>query len=799
MLILIWLIVYVILYSPVMTNHLQPERPVYDCDTQPYWCSEADYQRREQYFGRFVEHGSAYRIEDPNTPRPWLNYLANSRFGSVVSNRGLGFTWYRTTLLRITKYDHPIDYLPRDFVDGRTITFRNHATGVTHSILPDGENLTCLHRPGSTTFRAKAGPIEVEVTIFVPLTDPAEIWQVTVTNRGQADVRGTLTMKQIWSIAQFGIHTAEDGIPYLTTPGEHMTTRVVPHGVESEVKNPALPSPIWSAFFSPICDHADCQPVQETRRDGRTFTFYDCSLIREIALPANGSIKISVFSIATDEEPLYRNTCDRLMKDGAPECRYLALQEQWSHWLNAPSCRIPDRNLQIFLNVWFKNQLHLTFHFVRSGHRGYRDTLQDAWGYTLIDPAQSRGRLLEILSHQNPDGTAPRNFSAFANGDHDHRKFMDSPVWIARTLLDLAKETGDTGLLYERVPFLDGSEATVEEHVWRALEALYKDRNHQGLCHTGDGDWNDALEGISRDGNAVSAWLTMALFDAMHQMIELYEHTGQQVRLDKLRQRANELKTSLNEAAWDGQWYVYGFTGKGKPIGSHQNREGRIHLNAQAWAVFSGLADRPRAETVMNAVEEHLGTPLGPALLAPPYVHEGYEVGRIAKLEPGTFENGAVYQHAVAFHVFALLALGRAEEAVQTMVNILPTNPENFDCRRTSEPYCTGNYYCGPGHARFGQNFFSWFTGNAAWFLRLGFDRLLGVRAGFNGLEIAPCVPAAWNNFEVTRAFRGCTYHVVFTREPDAAKRGIEIDGQPVQGRVVPPQKSARCEVRVKF
>jgi cellobiose phosphorylase len=781
------------------TSQPSAARPVYDCDTQPYWCSDQEYDDRDQTFGQFIDGGRAYLIERPDTPRPWLNYLANQHFGSVVSNRGLGFTWYRTTLLRITKYDHPIDYLPRDFQDGRTITFSDQRTGITHSVLPDGDRLACLHRPGSTTFRVMAGPIELEITLFVPLNEPTEIWRIVVNNPGPNMVRGTLTMQQIWSIAQFGLHTAEEGIPYLSTPGEHMRTRIVRHGIETEVTNPFLPVPYWAAFLSPECDHAQCQPIKETRPDGSVFTFHACSLKRDITLPAKSATTIHVLSIATDQPSLYRETRDRLLAVRTLEHRYQELQAQWTHWLATPSCQIPDEHLQHFLNVWFKNQLHLTFYFVRSGHHGYRDSLQDAWGYTLLDADKARQRLLNILAHQHADGTAPRNFSAFVNGTHDQRQFMDSPVWIARTLLDLVKETGDIAFVQTPVPFLDGQTATVEEHAWRAIEALYKNRNPQGLCHTGDGDWNDALEGISRDGDAVSAWLTIALFDAMQQMIEIYEHIGQQDRLDTLRERAAELQHIVNDVAWDGQWYVYGFTGTGRPIGSHKNREGRIHLNAQAWAVFSGLADRSRAETAMDAVEEHLATPLGPALLAPPYVHEGHEVGRIAKLEPGTFENGAIYQHAVAFHVFALLALGRAQEAVDTMLKILPTNPENFDCRRTSEPYCTGNYYCGPGHTRFGQNFFSWFTGNAAWFLRLGFDHLLGVRADFSGLEIAPCVPSHWHRFDVTRTYRGCTYHLTFTRASAGAPCGITVDGQPLPGRIIPPQTQSHCEVFVTF
>lgn len=90
----------------------QAQRVVYDCDTSGYWCSEEDNQNAQKRYGAFIDNGTAYEIIDRHTPRPWLNYLCNDRFGSVVSNDGLGFTFYKTTLIRITKYDHPVDYLP---------------------------------------------------------------------------------------------------------------------------------------------------------------------------------------------------------------------------------------------------------------------------------------------------------------------------------------------------------------------------------------------------------------------------------------------------------------------------------------------------------------------------------------------------------------------------------------------------------------------------------------------------------------------------------------------------------------
>jgi cellobiose phosphorylase len=185
----------------------------------------------------------------------------------------------------------------------------------------------------------------------------------------------------------------------------------------------------------------------------------------------------------------------------------------------------------------------------------------------------------------------------------------------------------------------------------------------------------------------------------------------------------------------------------------------------------------------------------------PPYVDEGDEVGRIANLEPGTFENGSVYQHAVTFHIFALLAesVVDPEKAFATFAALLPTNPENFDCRRTSEPYCTGNYYCGPSHKRFGQNFFTWFTGNASWLLRAGFDEILGVKADFDGLRVAPKVPKGWREFSVVREFRDCVYEISFFRVADGERTRILVDGKPIEGNLIPIDGDKRRKVIVEF
>ena len=358
---------------------------------------------------------------------------------------------------------------------------------------------------------------------------------------------------------------------------------------------------------------------------------------------------------------------------------------------------------------------------------------------------------------------------------------MDSATWIGMCIKDYIAETGDRAILDEKIPYLDSEkEETVFEHICKAMDALYKMRGKYGFCLVMDGDWNDAIEGISKTGPAVSIWLTMAYYHSQNLLADVFEKCGHTDVADIYRERNKELYAIINKYGWDGEWYRYAICGNGNYVGSNQNEEGKIHLNANTWAVFAGLADKEKEDKIFASIDKHLATFVGPALLAPPYRKKPCEAGRIVNLEPGTFENGSVYQHAVCFYIFALLKAGRYNDAFDAFQRILPTNPENFDSRRSSEPYCTGNYYCGPSHKRAGQNFFTWFTGNPAWLLRAGFDEMLGVKATLDGLEICPHIPDDWNEYEVRRIFRGVKYNIKFKK---GTENKIYVNGKEHSGK----------------
>ncbi len=771
------------------------DRIIYDCDTYDYWCSEEDYNgTSKKVYGSFKDGGKAYEITNKNTPRPWLNYLSNDRVCSVISNTALGFYWYKTSLLRITKYDHLVDYQPRTFVDGRDVIIHDGEREI--NIFRESENVTCTHRPGSSVVRASVGGYTAELTLFVPNEDPGECWNVKISSESGKNVK--VSFGQVWSVARFGIHTAEEGIPYTSVPGKDQTVEKTEKGIKLHTDNPELPIELWCGFVSPELEDCDIEIAKETRRDGKVFEFPAVKLIANADFSASNEYEFNIFSYSAESEAEFCGLENKYSKADSYAEEKAKLDEKWKKLLGALSCTIPEKNVEKFLNVWLKNQLFTTFRYIRSGYIGYRDTIQDSWGYSLIEPKRAREQILKTLSFMLRGGSCPRNFSPFGRGDrHDMRNTMDSATWIGMCIKDYIEETGDISILDEEIGYLDSDEkTTVLCHISDAMELLWTSRGRDGFCLTVDGDWNDAIEGISKTGPAVSIWLTIAFYYAQKQLIELYREIGKDEMAQLYEERNKELKASITQHGWDGEWFRYAISGDGEYVGSKENEEGKIHLNSNTWAVFSGIATDEQTEKIFESIDKHLNTFVGPALVAPPYRKKPCKAGRIVNLEPGTFENGSVYQHAVCFYILALVRSGRYDSAVDALARLLPTNPENFDSRRGSEPYCTGNYYCGPSHKRMGQNFFTWFTGNPAWILRICFDEILGVKATLEGLRIEPHVPESWDKYSVSKSFRGTEYDISFERTGNSA---IYADGKKISGNIIPLSDKKHISVRVEY
>jgi len=312
-------------------------------------------------------------------------------------------------------------------------------------------------------------------------------------------------------------------------------------------------------------------------------------------------------------------------------------------------------------------------------------------------------------------------------------------------------------------------------------------RGKHGITLVAHGDWNDALGAFGREGRGESAWLHLLVIRNLRLLAELAAATGRRAEAKKYLAMRAEMSRAFNRAAWDGQWYIYGWDDAGAPIGSRRSPEGKIHANVQTWALMEGVAPSARAAKLWRAIDKYLWTDLGLITCWPAHYKTQPTGANIRGLAPGTYENAAVYCHGTTFYMAACAACGRGDRALAAAAAMLPTNPKNP--RSDLEPYGVTNFYCGPDSRNFGRAPHSWFTGSAAWLLFVGWEGLLGIQPEFAGLRLAPCVPRAWTRWTATREFRGARYAMTFRKprgSPGLAVKRLVVDGRELAGNLIP-------------
>lgn len=727
------------------------------------------YYTKDKTFGRFDENGRAYIITDRDTPRTWVQYLCNNKIRSAVSNTGKGYI-YHTRGKDITKqYETtPGNYMSRNYNGQRRLIVRND--GVEKEFFTQADNFKCTVRPGYVVYNGDVGDLHIDVSIFVPLSAPCECWNVIIS--------GCAASKELVLVAtQEAVISKE-----LFESNDEIT--------ELRVKN----EDIINTFVANTVDGINAEKVCES--EGKRH-FLRESLIAKVSSDKD-TFRWNIVSSAIFDESEEAETKKYISSDVC-DTELENIDKKWTEIINNNYCELPDKNAEFFLNVWLKNQVHLTFRYDRGDKFcGYRDCLQDSWGNLLVEPELSKERILMCLSFMLSDGRCPRQIDRFYF-EHDMRDFSDSPIWIPIALNYYIKTTGDFDILEEKIPFMDSDEAaTVENHIYRALNYLYNCRGKNGLVRIRSGDWADGLGGINKYGeDATSVWLTIAAYYAQNLMAEIYSENGQIEKADEMNTRSAEYKEIVNRVGWDGNWLIYGFFEDGEPIGSAKNLEGKIWLNPQTWGIFTGIIDdKKKIDKISRSISRYLDTPFGAMVNYPPYVFYGERCGRIQKQCPGQFLNSSIYNHAASFKVFSDVKRGAYEDAFDTFARCLPNHPDNSDTCRTSEPFCVGNVYYGPNHHRYGMNLFSWYTAAPSWLIHAGFDEILGVKPTFKGLELEPHVPEEWTEYTVKKLYRGTMYNIHFVK--NSTEKSIYIDGVKQAGNIV-SSNNKTCEVTVMY
>jgi len=318
------------------------------------------------------------------------------------------------------------------------------------------------------------------------------------------------------------------------------------------------------------------------------------------------------------------------------------------------------------------------------------------------------------------------------------------------------------------------------------------------LCRQHHADWNDGLEATPQTGERESVFVTQQFCYGLKEVSKLADLYGEKEYAEELQKLYDKFNKRINEVAWDGKWYVRTICEDGYKIGSHTNKEGKIFLNTQSWAILSGIANETRAKMCMQSVDKYLTEDVGYRICYPPFKNYDPRVGRMSNWMPGTAENGGCYCHAAGFKAVAECILKRPEKAWETFVKIAPDNPENPIENSKMEPFAFTNQFSTNKYI-YGQSGYVWKTGTAAWFTVALIEWILGVRRDYKGLVIDPCLTKKIPKAKVIRNFRGARYEIEIdnTKGKGFGVSSIIVDGKPIDGNLIPSFKSGIHKVSV--
>ena len=786
--------------------------------------------RHDHTYGRFIEDGFAYEINDAGTPKPWTNVVCNGRFGFVVSQNGGGFSWLDNSQLNV------LARWEMDLIEdraGKHLYILDTDSGELWSAAPspcrvEYDKYTCRHAPGSTTFDTTYAGIHARWTMTVAPDAQVEIWTLTLTNESGKPRNLRVVSYLEWCLgvapdSKREFHRLFIGSEYDAKKSRMLARKVmwdVPSSKEKDHWNQGWPfvaghqSIVEGAHETFAVGDKAVFIGRGTREKPRALTegpgireksfgrFSDAcaALGADISLEAGQTRRMAHLIGVSETADKLHEEMDRYAKIDAAFAVAPEAEQVWKDRLSGIRVESEKADFNDLNNYWLPYQAisgrlwGRTGYYQQSGAFGFRDQLQDSQVWMPLDPAGMRKQILIHAHQQFNDGSVHHWWhpnSLIVN----HTSCSDDYLWLPFAVSQYIKETGDLSVLDEVTPYVDGGEDTVRAHCKKSLDRAFTRTSDRGLPHIGACDWNDGLSACGIEGKGESVWLAFFLAFTLRDYAQVLRLVGDDTLADTLIQKREAYIKAANEHAWDGAWYRRATMDNGNWLGTKSNDAGRIYLNAQTWAILADAGPQDRLDAAWNSVKEHLIREMGPLLLAPAYSVPDTDVGYITRYTPGSRENGGVYMHAATWALAAACKIGDTESATKIWNAISPAREGRDQKSYIAEPYVTPGNVDGPDSATPGAAGWTWYTGSAAWLSNVSLTRVLGIRPEFGALRIDPCPIAGMGRFTAERRWRGTTIriHADASEHTPGARSTISIGGATIEDGLITPEMLAKA------
>ena len=496
----------------------------------------------KQTFGYFDDGSREYVITDPKTPWPWINYLGNEDFFSLISNTAGGYSFYKDAKFRrITRYRY--NNVPMDN-GGRYFYINDNGTVWSPGWKPCKTSLDfyeCRHGMSYTRITGAKDGVQASVLFFVPLHTWAEVQKLTLTNTSDQPKKFKLYSFAEWCL--WNAATDMENFQRNFSTGEvEVDGSVIYHKTEyKERRNHyafySVNAPVngfdtdRETFIGLYNEFRDPQQVLEGTYGNSIAHGWSpiASHYIEVELQP-GESKDYVFMLGyveNEQEEKFAHETPGLLHSGSSpiinkvkaqsliasydtaekvDAAFAELKIYWDNLLGIYSVQSPEEKLDRMVNIWNQYQCMVTFNMSRSASffesgigrgMGFRDSNQDLVGFVHQIPERARERIIDIASTQFPDGGCYHQYQPLTKrGNNDiGGGFNDDPMWLIFGTVAYIKETGDFTILDEPVPYDNepGSEVSLMEHLRVSFNHVVENLGPHMLPLIGRADWNDCL------------------------------------------------------------------------------------------------------------------------------------------------------------------------------------------------------------------------------------------------------------------------------------------------------------------